>query len=153
MTWASVSFDHKCPSEGEFLLWYSEYMSEPVIYYFTGVKMLSGPSLLLSDEWKEIFSPPESETSTSAALTFTKLSSFAPISVMKVFTGSFVLKSFTVWFIEHFIPTSCKEERKYLVLYLPIMQGHILSNVSSSHVSLIHSFRVWNRTHPECFFL
>uniref|UniRef100_A0A671V996 Myosin IXA n=1 Tax=Sparus aurata TaxID=8175 RepID=A0A671V996_SPAAU len=30
----SVSFDHKCPSEGDFLLLNSEDMSEPVLYYF-----------------------------------------------------------------------------------------------------------------------
>ena len=41
MTWASVSFEHKRPAEGDFLLWYSEYMSEPVIYYFTGVNKMN----------------------------------------------------------------------------------------------------------------
>ena len=40
MTWASVNFDQKCPSEGDLLLWYSEYMSEPVIHYFTVIKKL-----------------------------------------------------------------------------------------------------------------
>ena len=34
MTWASVSFDHKRSSEGDFLLRYSEDMSKPVVYYF-----------------------------------------------------------------------------------------------------------------------
>ena len=33
MTWASVSID--------LLLWYSEYITEPVIYYFTGVNKLN----------------------------------------------------------------------------------------------------------------
>ena len=36
MTWASVSFEHKCPSEGDFLLWYSESMSEPELCYCAG---------------------------------------------------------------------------------------------------------------------
>ena len=33
VTWALVSFDQKYPSEGDSLLWYSEYISEPVLYY------------------------------------------------------------------------------------------------------------------------
>ncbi len=34
MTSASVIFPQKSPSEGNFVLWYSEYISQPVLYYF-----------------------------------------------------------------------------------------------------------------------
>ena len=49
------------------------------------------------------FSNSETKISTSAALTYTKLSSLIPIYILKVFTEGFVHISFRAWFIEYFI--------------------------------------------------
>ena len=54
MTWASVSFEHKCPSEGDFLLRYAESMSEPELLLYwrkqTGSELLHKVSELLLEE-------------------------------------------------------------------------------------------------------
>ena len=50
------------------------------------------------------FSNSEPKISTSAALTYTKLSSLIPLYILKVFTEGFVHISFRAWFIEHFFP-------------------------------------------------
>ncbi len=48
MTRASVSFAQKCPSEGNFLFWYFEYISPPYYFYFYQVVFTQVSVLLLN---------------------------------------------------------------------------------------------------------
>ena len=55
------------------------------------------------------FSHSEREISTSAALTYTKLSSCIPNYILQVFTQGIVDNSFRAWFIEHFTPKNMEK--------------------------------------------
>ena len=152
MTWASVSFDHKCPSEGDFWLWYSESMSEPELCYCTGVKKLSIST----------------STFTGVKTLSISTSTFTGVKKLSISTSTFTRVCFyssiwtstggeDVWILPLFVVEGCrstkcstdseswKTQRKHNLVMCTVL--YYFTGVKKLSISMSTFTRVWKLCH------